>query len=138
MEITLNRLNDAVHFEATNQDGLSIQLDGSPEIGGINAGVRPMQAVLMSMAGCSAIDVVVLLKKMRQPLDDLQIKVKADQVDDVPAVFSTIHIHYILTGDIDPDKAEKAVNLSIEKYCSVSKMLEKAATITHSWELTNS
>lgn len=138
MEITLNRLNDAMHFEATNQDGLSIQLDGSPEIGGVNGGVRPMQAVLMAMAGCSAIDVVALLKKMRQPLDDLQIKVKADQVDDVPAVFSTIHIHYILTGDIDTDKAEKAVNLSIEKYCSVSKMLEKAATITHSWELTNS
>ena len=136
MEITLNRLNDAVHFEATNQDGLTMQLDGSPEIGGVNGGVSPMQAVLMSMAGCSAIDVVTLLKKMRQPLEDIQIKVKADRVDDVPAVFSAIHIHYILTGDLDRDKAEKAVTLSVEKYCSVSKMLEKAATISHSWELT--
>jgi len=132
MEITLNRLNDAVHFEAVSEQGQTIQLDGTPEIGGVEGGVRPMQAVLMAMAGCSAIDVVTLLQKMRQPLDDIQIKVKANRVDEVPAVFSDIHIHYILKGDLE---AEKAETLSVEKYCSVSKMLEKAATITHSWEL---
>ena len=135
MEVTLNRLNDDVHFEAVSEQGLSMQLDGTPEIGGVEGGVRPMQAVLMAMAGCSAIDVVTLLKKMRQPLDDIQIKVKADRVDDVPRVLSDIHLHYILKGDMESDKVEKAVSLSMEKYCSVSKMIEKAAKITYSWEL---
>ena len=137
MEITLNRLNDAVHFEAVSEDGIKMHLDGSPEIGGVNGGVRPMQAVLMSLAGCSAIDVVTFLKKMRQPLDDIQIKVSSTRVDDVPAVFKTIHIHYILTGELASDKAEKAVQMSMDKYCSVSKMLEKAAEITYSWEIKN-
>lgn len=135
MEITLNRLNDDVHFEAVSEQGLSIQLDGTPEIGGVEGGVRPMQAVLMSMAGCSAIDVVTLLKKMRQPLEDIQIKVKADRVDTIPRVFKAIHIHYILKGAMEEDKVEKAVSMSVETYCSVSKMLEKAADITYSWEL---
>lgn len=135
MEITLNRLNDAVHFEGQNEAGVKMHLDGSPEIGGVKGGVSPMQAVLMAIAGCSGIDVVTLLKKMRQPLDDIQIKVKADRVDAVPAVFSDIHVHYILKGDMEADKVEKAVSMSMEKYCSVSKMLEKAANITYSWVL---
>ena len=95
----------------------------------------PMQAVLMAMAGCSAIDVVTLLNKMRQPLEDIQIKVKADRVDTIPRVFSEIHVHYILTGPMESDKVEKAVSMSMETYCSVSKMIEKAAKITYSWEL---
>ncbi|MGB0524327.1 MAG: OsmC family protein [Flammeovirgaceae bacterium] len=135
MEITLNRLNDDVHFEAVNEDGISMHLDGSPEIGGVDGGVRPMQAVLMALAGCSGIDVVTLLKKMRQPLEDIQIKVKADRVDTIPRVFSAIHVHYILKGGMESDKVEKAVSLSMEKYCSVSKMIEKAAKITYSWEM---
>ena len=133
MHITLQRLNDAVHFEAKNDDGNTISIDGSPDIGGEGKGVRPMQALLMSLAGCSSIDVVSLLKKMRQPLEDMRVEVQGHRVDAVPAVFDKIHMQFILKGEIEEEKARKAIGMSVEKYCSVAKMLDKAAEIT--WEL---
>lgn len=130
MHITLQRLNDAVHFEAKNDDGNTIQLDGSPDIGGEGKGVRPMQALLMSLAGCSSMDVVSLLKKMRQPLEDIRVEVNGQRVDGVPAVFDKIHLQFILKGDLDEGKVAKAIGMSVEKYCSVARMLERTAEIT--------
>jgi putative redox protein len=135
MHITLQRLNDAVHFEAKNSDGNTIHMDGSPEIGGEGLGVRPMQALLMSLAGCSSMDVVSLLKKMRQPLEDMRVEVHGQRVDAVPAVFEKIHMQFILKGEIEEERARKAIGLSVEKYCSVAKMLDKTAEITWGVEI---
>ncbi|HEU5146457.1 MAG TPA: OsmC family protein [Chryseosolibacter sp.] len=135
--IELNRLNDAFHFSAENESGNTVQLDGSPDIGGQNKGMRPMQMLLAAMGGCSAIDVINILKKQRQDLKDLKITVKGEREKDAtPSLYQTVHAHYKFFGQLDPDKVEKAINLSIDKYCSVSKTLEKAGTtITHSFEI---
>ncbi|MBK8566568.1 MAG: OsmC family protein [Saprospiraceae bacterium] len=135
MLITLQRLNDAVHFEAKNDDGNTIHMDGSPSIGGEGKGVRPMQALLMSLAGCSSMDVVSLLAKMRQPLEDIRVEVNANRVDAIPAVFDKIHLQFFLKGDLDPEKVDKAISKSVDKYCSVARMIDKMAEITWGVEL---
>jgi putative redox protein len=133
MKIILKRLNEAVHFEAVNEEGQCVQLDGSEDIGGQGLGMRPMQLVLAALASCSSIDVVVLLKKMRQPLEELQVEVDGQRaLDEIPAVFRKIHLKFVLGGSLDEEKVQKAITLSVEKYCSVAKMLEKTAEIT--WE----
>ncbi|MBN8680290.1 MAG: OsmC family protein [Chitinophagales bacterium] len=135
MKIELRRLNDAVHFECTSEQGLRAETDGSPDVGGQNLAPRPMQMLLMAHASCSAIDVVHLLKKMRQPLTDIRVTANGERdPNEVPSVFKKIHLHYILSGDIDPKSAEKAIRLSTEKYCSVGAMLSKTAEITWSYE----
>jgi putative redox protein len=137
IRIEINRLNDAFHFSAVNENGNEVQLDASPDIGGTNQGMRPMQMLLAAMGGCSAIDVINILKKQRQDLKDVRITVTGEREKDaVPSLYQTVHAHFRFFGDVDPEKAEKAINLSIEKYCSVSRTLEKAgATITHSFEV---
>jgi len=137
MKITLKQLNDAVHFRATNVDGNTIDMDGSPEIGGEGKGVRPKQVLLMSMAGCSSIDVVTFLKKMRQPIENLEVEATAEMVDAVPAVFKSVHLHYKIWGDVKPDKAQKVLDMSLGTYCSVSKMIEPTVEITYDFEIIN-
>lgn len=129
MQIKLERLNDSKHFKATNDEGHSIELSGDG-----NA-VGPMQSVLMAAAGCSTIDIVMILEKMRQPLEDIQVEVKGTRREEIPRTFTGIHLHYILKGDLKEKKVKQAVASSLEKYCSVSLMLEKAATITSSYEI---
>jgi putative redox protein len=105
-------------------------------IGGGNKAMRPMHMVLSALASCSSIDVVLILKKQRQDLKDIKVTVEGKRVEGaVPAVFTDIHLHYQLFGNIKEKKAEQAVALSMEQYCSVSKMLEKAVNITHSFEV---
>ncbi len=136
MKVSLQRLNDAFHFEAKGGDGVSMQFDANPEIGGSNLGVRPMQALLMSIGGCSAIDIIMILKKQRQEITDFKINIDGDrEADKEPALWTSAHVVYHLEGNIDPEKAKRACELSMEKYCSVSKTLEAAgAKIT--WEVT--
>ena len=137
IRIELNRLNDAFHFSAENEDGNQVHLDASTDIGGANQGMRPMQMLLAAMGGCSAIDVINILKKQRQDLKDLKIIVSGEREKDAtPSLYQTVHAHFKFYGNLDADKVEKAINLSIEKYCSVSRTLEKAgATVTHSFEI---
>lgn len=137
MKITVNRLNDAVHMEAKNEDGVSLYMDGTDEIGGINAGFRPMQMLLAAAGGCSAIDVIGILKKQRQNPDELQIEVTGDRVDvDTYSEFKSIHIHFILKGShLDENKVARAIDLSLNKYCSVSKTLEKTSKISSSYKI---
>ncbi len=136
MKIKLNRADDAFHFISSNQDGLTVESDGSPAIGGGNKAMRPMEMVLSAVASCSSIDIVMILKKQRQRLDDIQVTVEGKRAEDqVPAVFTDIHIHFKLTGKIKSKKAEQAVTMSMEQYCSVSKMLEGTVNITHSHEV---
>ena len=137
IKIELNRLNDAFHFSAENEKGNTVHLDASPDIGGTDQGMRPMQMLLAAMGGCSAIDVINILRKQRQDLKDLKITVTGEREEGAtPALYQTVHAHYKFFGNLDSDKVEKAINLSIDKYCSVSRTLEKAgATITHSFEI---
>jgi putative redox protein len=137
MKISIERLNDAVHMEASNEDGATLQMDGTDAIGGINGGFRPMQMLLAAAGGCSAIDVVGILKKQRQNPDDLKIEVTGDRVDvEEYSEFKSIHIHFTLKGNhLDEKKVARAIDLSLNKYCSVSKTLEKTAKITSSFEI---
>ncbi len=136
MEITLKRVDDAFRMEATNEDGHIIVMDGAESIGGSRSAMRPMQALLASLAGCSTIDVVHILRRQRQPLDGIEVSVEADrEKDKVPALFTRIHLHYRLSGNLKPEKVERAICLSMEKYCSVAKILEKTAPITWSYEI---
>lgn len=136
MKVVIERVNQAVHLKATSPSGATISMDGSPEIGGENLGMRPMEVLLSSMAGCSSMDVLSILKKMREEVEDYKVEISGERdTNQVPAVFTSIHIHFILKGQLTEKNVEKAVSLSMEKYCSVSKMLEKAATITHSFAI---
>lgn len=136
MKVTLERKNKAVHFVTTNEEGSSIDLDGSPEIGGEGKGVRPMELMLMGIAGCSSIDLVIFLEKMRQPLEDIKVEVDATRREgEVPSLFKTITLHYQLFGQLDEDKVVKAIKLSLEKYCSVAKILEHSATIDYTYSI---
>jgi putative redox protein len=138
VKIELNRLNDAYHMEATNEQGRSIQMDNSSEDGGSNLGMRPMQLLLAAMGGCSAVDVISILKKQRQQLKDIKITVTGEREKGVtPSLYTEVHAHFKLYGNIDKEKAERAVSLSVKKYCSVAKTLELKATITYSLEVIN-
>ncbi|MEO1516535.1 MAG: OsmC family protein [Bacteroidota bacterium] len=131
-KISIRRINKAVHFEGVNENGNTISLDGSPKIGGEDKGVRPMELLLFGVAGCSSIDIVSFLGKMKQDLQDLRVEVEGRREEGaIPAVFVGIHVHYYLYGEIKREKAVQAIELSLDKYCSVSKMLDKVAEITY-------
>lgn len=137
MHVTLQRINQAVRFEGSNAAGNNVILEGSPDIGGEGQGLRPMELLLLSLASCSSMDVASILKKMRQPVDDMRVEVDGERVvGEVPAVFKKIHLRFLLKGQIRLDRAEEAIRLSVEKYCSVAKMLEKTAEITWDCEIT--
>jgi len=136
MEVNLKRIDENYLMEATNESGNTLQTDGSPAIGGGNQAFRPMQMLLAAIGGCSSIDIISLLRKQRQELEDIQIKVTGDRREgEVPSLFKSIHIHYVLIGDVNEKKAERAVNLSMEKYCSVSMIIKESAEITWSYEV---
>lgn len=135
MKVTIDHLKD-MHMEAQNEEGGKIRMDGSTSIGALEGGLSPMQLLLAGIGGCSAIDIVGILEKQKQDLQDLKVVVDGDkQKKDTHSVFETIHLNFIFTGDLEPKKVERAINLSINKYCSVSKALEKSSEITHSYEI---
>jgi len=127
---------DGMQFVVESDSGHSIIIDGAPEVGGRNTGMRPMEMLLASMGGCSAMDVIFILKKARQNVTDCQIRVKGDRSEKIPKVFTKIHLHYALSGhDLDEKQVERAVNLSAEKYCSVTLMLKQATEVTHDFSV---
>lgn len=132
MKIIIKRTDDDFAMEAKNEEGNSIQMDGPPHLGGHDTGFRPTQLLLAAVGGCSAIDVVMILKKQKQKIDSFEIEVdgEKEKVEEY-SLFKNITIHFKLKGEIDLDKAERAVQLSIEKYCSVSKTLEPTAKINY-------
>ena len=131
---------EGMAFMAEADSGHGIMLDGSPEIGGRNLGARPMEMVLMGLGGCTAIDVMVILGKQRQPVEDCWIELDADRADvAAPKVFTKIHVHYVVKGSgLDPKQVERAVKLSADKYCSVSAMLKNTVNITYDFEIRGS
>ena len=130
MKISLQRINDDYLFECTNSAGNKILLDNTSQPDA--KGVSPMESVLMAVAGCSGIDIVSILKKQRQDIEDFSAEVEGErvQVDDAKP-FKNIIVRFFLTGNIDPKKALKAAELSFEKYCSVSKTLEPNVTVSY-------
>ncbi len=134
MRINLKRVDKDFNFEATNDDGNTISIDGAPAIGGHNKGMRPMQLLLAALGGCAAIDIILILKKQKQVIEFFDIEVDGEReatTNEGVSLFRTIEVHFILKGNIEQNKAERAVQLSMEKYCSVTKTLEPTAKITH-------
>jgi len=126
-KIELSRVKGEFGFEATDENGHIVRMDSSPETGGWNFGVRPMQILLMGLGGCSAIDVIAILKKQRQEVKDYKMIINGDREKGVePSLWKNINVEFHLYGNIDEDKAAKAVELSMDKYCSVSATLRKA------------
>ena len=135
MNISVNWI-DGMLMVGQSDSGHAIVMDGPPEIGGENLGVRPMEMLLLGMAGCTMIDVVSTLKKMREDVVDCQTQVSADRSEEYPKVFTNINVHFILKGkQLNPSKVDKAIKLSAEKYCSASIMSGKTAVITHDFEI---
>jgi len=132
MEIALRRVRGAL-FEATNAGGQKMLLDGPADLGGQGEGLRPMEVVLAALAGCSALDVIhILEKQQKEPLTDLDVRVRGQRADAVPAVYTAIEVEFVASGPVNPAKLDRAVKLSMEKYCSVSKMLQPGVAITFS------
>ena len=135
MNISVNWV-DGLLMVGKSDSGHTITMDGPPESGGENLGVRPMEMLLLGVAGCTMIDVVTTLKKMRQDLSHLETKINAERASEHPKVFTDIHIQFILKGkNLDEKKVDKAITLSAEKYCSASIMLGETASITHDFEV---
>lgn len=126
----------AARFDGTSETGHTIIMDGAAEFGGKNQGPRPMEMLLLGMGGCTAFDVVLILKKSRQAIEDCEITIEAKRAEVEPKVFTDIHVHFIVKGkNLSEERVKRAIELSAEKYCSASIMLGKTANITHDFEI---
>jgi putative redox protein len=132
MLIQLQKQDGNFHFVASNESNKKIDIDASPAIGGEDKGVRPMEMLIMGLGGCSGIDVINILKKQKIELKKLNINIDAQrEADAIPSLFNKIHLDFIFDKEVDQNKAQRAVDLSMEKYCSVAKTLEKTAKIDY-------
>ncbi len=135
METTIRWVEGRM-FVGETGSGHSVVMDGPPDHGGRNMGIRPMEMILLGLGGCSSFDVIEILQKGRHPVVDCTTEVSGERVDAIPSVFSKIHLHFKVSGkSLKPSAVERAVKLSAEKYCSASIMLGKAVDITHSFEV---
>lgn len=127
---------DNMSFVGESGSGHSVVMDGSPEFGGRDLGVRPMEMLLLGMGGCASFDVVSMLKKGKQNLVDCEVNISAQRAETEPKVFTKIHLQFVVSGNgLIESKVKRAVELSAEKYCSASIMLGKTAVITHDYEI---
>ncbi len=135
IEVNLKRLKGDFGFEGTDANGHTVRMDTSSETGGVDFGVRPMQMLLMGLGGCSAIDIVMILKKQRQEVKDFAIKIVGErEKGKEPSLWQNIKVIFTLTGNIDKEKAERACELSMNKYCSVAETLRQGGT-NLTWEV---
>lgn len=136
MECTVRWHDDGMSFIAETGSGHLVAMDGAPDAGGRNLAPRPMELVLAGTGGCTAFDIVLILKRGRQAVTKCEAKLNAERAATDPKVFTRINFHFVVTGrDLKPEAVERAVKLSAEKYCSASIMLGKTAELTHSWEI---
>lgn len=136
MQATVKWVGEAM-FLAESASGHCVVMDGPPDHGGRNMGPRPMEMLLMGMGGCASFDVVSILKKSRQAVTSCVAKLEAERADEIPAVFTAIHLHFVVSGtDLKDAQVKRAVDLSAEKYCSASIMFGRAGVkVSHSYEL---
>lgn len=138
VRLSIKRKSGLFHLESENKQGNLVVTDGSPEIGGEGKGVRPMELLLSALGSCSAIDVILILGKQRQQLDDIQIDIEAEKVSvDHHSEFKKIHMLFRLYGQIKEAKARKAIELSLDEYCSVAHALKKTSEITYDLQIIN-
>lgn len=127
---------DNMSFVGESASGHSVVMDGPPEAGGRNLGVRPMEMLLLGLGGCSSFDIVSILKKGKQDIVDCEVEISAERADSEPKVFTKIHMHFVISGkSLSEKRVIKAIELSAEKYCSASIMLGKTAVVTHDFEI---
>ena len=127
---------DDMQFVGEADSGHAVVMDASPEVGGRNTGIRPMELLLVGMGGCTAIDVVMILRKGREPVSGCLVELSAERAASEPKVFTRIHVHFKVSGrGLAPAKVERAIKLSAEKYCSASIMLGQVAEVTHDFEV---
>lgn len=127
---------DNMSFVGESGSGHSVVMDGPPEAGGRDLGIRPMEMLLLGVGGCSSFDVVSILKKSKQAVVDCEVAITAERAGSEPKVFTHIHMHFSVSGnDLSEKKVSKAISLSADKYCSASIMLGKTAKVTHSFEI---
>ena len=127
---------DNMTFIGESASGHAVVMDGPPEFGGQNLGIRPMEMLILGLGGCSTFDVILILKKSRQQVEHCEVELDYDRAEENPKVYTRIHMHFIVSGkDLDENKVEKAISLSAERYCSASIMLAKTADITHDFEI---
>src|SRR4051812_29380565 len=136
MECTVKWINGGTSFVAETASGHAFVMDGAPEAGGRNIGPRPMETVLAGTGGCTAFDVVLILRKSGQEVTGCEVKLAAERAETDPKIFTSIHMHFIVRGkNLKPSLVESAIKLSHNKYCSASAMLGKTAAITHDYEI---
>ncbi|HIB31110.1 MAG TPA: OsmC family protein [Candidatus Thioglobus sp.] len=127
---------DGMMMVGESASGHAIVMDGPEEMGGNNLGVRPMEMLLLGMGGCTTVDVISTLKKMRENVSNCRVEISAERADEHPKVFTGIHMHFVIEGEnLNEKKIAKAVSLSADKYCSASIMLGKTATVTHDFSI---
>jgi putative redox protein len=135
-KVSMERVSGKFHLEAKNESGNTIEMDGSPKIGGENKGVRPMELMLMALGGCSSIDVIMILNKQKLDPTSFKVEIDGEREEGVePSLYRNIKVRFIFTGDLPADKLYRAVELSMTKYCSVAKTMEPTAKITSEIEL---
>ena len=137
MKVVLDRKEEPFHFEAIDENGFKVQLDANPAIGGLEKGMRPMELLLAAAGGCASIDLGLILKKQRQVLEDYQVEVSGVRKTDTSKSFEKIHLNFVLHGNLDSSKVERAIILTVTEYCSVLLSLNKEIEITHSFEIKN-
>jgi len=136
LKISLKRIDSPFHFEAVNETGNNVSIDASPTIGGAGLGARPMELLLMGLGSCSGIDIISILNKQRQNVSDFQVQIEAERESGKTAnLFTKIHLHFDVFGEVEQEKLKNAIHLSLDKYCSVAKILEKSAEINHSFSI---
>ena len=135
MKARVKWVQDAM-FLGESGSGHAVVMDGSPDHGGRNLGPRPMEMLLLGLGGCSAFDVVMILKRGREKVADCVVEMEAERAGEDPKVFTRAHLHYVVTGrGLSPAKVERAIRLSADKYCSASAMFAKTARVTHDFEI---
>lgn len=130
------KLLDGMTFVGESGSGHAVVMDASPDVGGRNLGPRPMEMLLIGTGGCSAIDVMLILRKSRQEVTDCICEVEAERAETDPKVFTKIHLHFVISGrKLSENHVKRAVSLSAEKYCSASIMLGRTAEVTHTYAI---
>ena len=136
MEINLIRKSGKFNFEASNEAGFTVELDAKQAIGGEGKGFRPMEMMLVGLGGCSGIDMVNVLTKQKEPINDIKININATRKEEeMPPIFDVIDIHFNLFGDLSVPKVERALQMTFDKYCSVANILSRSAIINYTYTI---
>lgn len=138
MKVTLKKVDNDFHLQGFGTSGVPVNLDGAESIGGHNQGARPMELMLMALGSCSAMDMISILRKQKLEIEDFNVEINASRREnETPSIFEKIHMTFLFKGNLDEEKIKRAVELSVEKYCSVYNIIKETAEITYSYKIIN-